>query len=95
LRICDINARATAIVDGRTIAGLVSQLTPGVAVFVGPLTLTAGTQLELQVEGIDRSLRARFIEAGANGASLQLPLNHEHLNYMVQVLNRFAATKAA
>jgi methyl-accepting chemotaxis protein len=95
LRTCDINARATATVEGRTVAGLVSQLTPGVAVFVGPLTLTAGTQLELQVEGIDRPLRARFIEAGANGVSLQLPLNHEHLNYMVQVLNRFDTAKAA
>jgi hypothetical protein len=90
-----INAPAMAIVEGRNIPGRVSKMSPGVAYFSGALNVTPGTLLELKVEGIDRQLRARFVETGADGAVLQLPLNHEHLNYMMQALSHFSTAAAA
>lgn len=92
---CAIDAPATANVAGRAVPGRVSKLSPSLAVFVGPLTVTQGTALELRIEGIERPLRARFVETGPDGAQLQLPLNHEHLTYMAQVLGHFAAARAA
>jgi hypothetical protein len=90
-----INAPATASVEGRNVVGRVSKMSPGVAYFSGALGVTPGTLLELKVEGIDRSLRARFVETAADGAVLQLPLNHEHLNYMMQALSHFSTAAAA
>lgn len=57
--------------------------------------VVAGTQLDLQVEGIDRVLRVRFIETGAEGALLQLPLNLENLTYMGQALGKLGLAAAA
>ena len=90
-----INAPATAIVDGKSIPGRVSKMSPGVAYFSGALTVLPGTALELKIDGVDRVLHVRFIESGAAGAVLQLPLNHENLAYMAQTLGRFAAAAAA
>jgi methyl-accepting chemotaxis protein len=90
-----MNVPAMAIVEGRNIAGRVSKMSPGVAYFSGALSITPGTLLELKVEGFDRPLHARFIETGADGAVLQLPLNHEHLNYMMQALSHFSTAAAA
>jgi hypothetical protein len=59
------------------------------------LTAAAGTILELRIEGIDRPLRARFIEAGEGGFHMQLPLHHEHLTYMGEALRRLTTPKAA
>jgi methyl-accepting chemotaxis protein len=90
-----VNVAATAIVEGRNISGRVSKMSPGLAYFSGALAVTPGTQLELKIEGIDRTLRVRFVETGADGTVLQLPLNHEHLNYMAQVLSHLGTAAAA
>jgi methyl-accepting chemotaxis protein len=90
-----INAPATAAIEGRNIPGRVSKMSPGLAYFSGALAVTPGTLLELTIEGIDRALRVRFVETGAEGAVLQLPLNHEHLSYMAQMLSRFGTAAAA
>jgi methyl-accepting chemotaxis protein len=96
LQTYEINLPATAVVDGRSVTGRVTKMSPGMAVFAGPLTtLSPGTVLELRIDGIDRAMKTRFVESTAEGNQLQLPLNHEHLNYMAQVLNRLAAAKAA
>ncbi len=95
LQTYDVNVTATATVGGRTIAGRVVAMSPGMIVFSGALSVAPGAVLELKVEGIERLLRARFVETGADGAHLQLPLNHEHLNYMARALTRFATAKAA
>jgi methyl-accepting chemotaxis protein len=96
LQTYELNLPATAVVDGHSVTGRVTKTSPGMVVFVGALaTLSSGTVLELRIEGIDRALRTRFVESNAQGTQLQLPLNHEHLNYMAQALNRLSAAKAA
>jgi hypothetical protein len=84
----ELDAAATATVDGRNIAGRVRKLSPGFALFAGALAATPGTLLELRIAGIDRPLPARFIEASEGGIYLQLRLNREHLTYMAQMLER-------
>jgi hypothetical protein len=37
----------------------------------------------------------RFVENGADGVTLQLPLNHDHLTYMGDVLSRLGLAAAA
>ena len=91
----DLDAAATAIVDGHGVAGRVRKLSPGFALFAGALTATPGTLLELRIDGIDRPLPARFVEASDGGNYLQLRLNREHLGYMAQVLGRFGIGTAA
>jgi methyl-accepting chemotaxis protein len=91
----ELDAEATATVDGRGIAGRVRKLSPGFALFAGPLAVAPGTLLELRIAGIDRKLPARFVEAGDGGIYLQLPLNHEHLSYMGQALTRLGMAAAA
>jgi len=91
----ELNAPATVTLDGRAIAGHVSHMSPGTALFVGPLSVPAGTAMELKVEGIDRVLRVRFVEPSGGGAHLQLPLAHEHLTYMAQALARYGQKAAA
>jgi methyl-accepting chemotaxis protein len=90
-----INASATAVVEGRNIAGRVTKMSPGIAYFSGDVMVAPGTSLELKIAGIDRALRVRFVESGAEGALLQLPLNHEHLDYMTQALRGFSPAVAA
>jgi methyl-accepting chemotaxis protein len=87
----DLDAAATAIVDGHRIEGRVRKLSPGFVLFAGALTATPGTLLELRIEIIDRPLSARFVEAGDGGVYLQLRLNREHLTYMAGVLGRLGA----
>jgi methyl-accepting chemotaxis protein len=95
LRTLDLNLPATATIDGRNIQGRVTKLSPGFALFIGPLGAAAGTPLELRIEGIAQPLPARFVESGGGGVYLQLPLNHEHLTHMGQVLTRLSMGKAA
>lgn len=90
-----LDVRAVATLDGCAIQGRVSTLAPGYAVFAGALTATAGQSLSLQIDGVDRLLRARFVEADGDGARLQLSLNHESLAYMATVMARLGLAKAA
>ena len=76
------------MLDGKTISGRVTRMSPGTALFVGPLTAAAGASLELRVDGFDRPMRARFVDAGRGGVHLQLPLGHEHLTYAAHTLAR-------
>ena len=71
------------------------RLSTGTLFLASSLAVPAGTPVEIQVEGFDRVLRARFIEAASGGAYLQLPLNHDHLSYMSQMLGRLGLKDAA
>jgi methyl-accepting chemotaxis protein len=95
LRSYDIDTAATAQLDGRSIAGRIRKMSPSSLLFAGPLSASPGTPVELKLEGFDRVLRTRFIEAGDGGVYLQLPLNHEHLTYMTQILSRLGVATAA
>jgi len=88
LRSLDLNVAATATVGGSSVPGRVIKLSPGFALFVGPLTATPGTRVALKIDGVERPLAARFIETADGGVYLQLPLNHEHLTFMGQTLTR-------
>jgi methyl-accepting chemotaxis protein len=91
----EMNAAATAILDGRSVTGRVIRMSPGTALFVGALAAQAGTVVELRIDGFNRPLRARFVGAGAGGVDLQLPLGHEHLAYAAQTLARLGLKAAA
>ena len=84
----EMNTAATVILDGRTITGRVIRMSPGTALFDGALVAPTGTGLELRIEGFDRPLRVRYVDATAGGVNLQLPLGHEHLTYVAQTLAR-------
>ena len=91
----DMNTPATIIQDGRSISGRVTRMSPGTALFVGALTASAGTVLELRVDGFDRPMRVRFVEAADGGVHLQLPMGHEHLAHTAQTLARLGLRAAA
>jgi methyl-accepting chemotaxis protein len=91
----DVDAPATVQQHGRTISGRVVRLSAGFAQFVGALTAAPGAPLDLTIEGIDRPLKARFVEANLEGVYLQLPLNHEHLAYVAEAARRLAGAPAA
>jgi methyl-accepting chemotaxis protein len=91
----EMNASATVIRDGHSIAGRITRMSPGTALFIGPLTAPAGTALELRVEGFDRPMRVRFVETADGGVHLQLPLAHDQLAYTTQTLARLGLKAAA
>jgi methyl-accepting chemotaxis protein len=91
----EMNAPATVILDGRTITGRVIKMSPGTALFAGPLSAAAGAPMELRIEGFDRPMHVRFVETGGGGVHLQLPLDHEHLNNAAQTLARLVLKVAA
>ena len=83
--------RAATVRHGSTeVAGQVSKLSIGSAVFSGRISVSPGTKVELKVDGIDRLLQARYVEPTAGGYFLQLALNHECLAYMGQALTRLS-----
>jgi methyl-accepting chemotaxis protein len=91
----EMNAPATVVLDGRTITGRVIKMSPGTALFAGPLSAAAGAPMELRIEGFDRPMHVRFVETGGGGVHLQLPLDHEHLNNAAQTLARLGLKVAA
>jgi methyl-accepting chemotaxis protein len=95
LRTYDVDLPATVTVSGQEVRARVIKLSPGFALFVHAIPAPQGAHLELKIDGISRTLRARFIEATDKGSYLQLPLTHEHMTLMAQELVRFAPTKAA
>ncbi len=87
----DVRLQAHAVVDGQTVVGQVLKISPGMALFDGPLRVAAGTLLELRISTLDRPLRGRFVDRIAGGCQIQLLLNHEHLNFMEGAMSRLAA----
>jgi methyl-accepting chemotaxis protein len=85
-RTYDVDLRASTEVGGQTVVGQVTKLSPGYLVFSGALSVPPGTMLDMRVERIERPLHLRFVETLNGAAHLQLPLNHEHLNYMTEIL---------
>jgi methyl-accepting chemotaxis protein len=91
LRKLDVDLKATAIAGGQSFAGRVLKISPGMALFDGPLQVVSGTQLELHIDGLERPLRGRFVDRIAAGCQIQLLLNHEHLSFMEAAITRLSA----
>jgi len=91
----DMNTPATVIQDGRSIVGQVTRMSPGTALFVGPLTALAGAPLELRVEGFDRPMHVRFVDIVEGHVRLQLPFGHDELAHTAQILARLGLRAAA
>jgi methyl-accepting chemotaxis protein len=91
LRALDVNLVASATAGGLTTAGRVTKMSPGMALFDGPLQATPGTLLELRIDGLDRLLHGRFVDRIAGGCQVQLLLNHEHLSFMEATMTRLSA----
>jgi methyl-accepting chemotaxis protein len=70
LRALDVNLVASATVGGQTTPGRVTKMSPGMALFDGPLQVAPGTPLELQIDGLDRSLHGRFVDRIAGGCQI-------------------------
>ncbi len=91
----EVDVPATATVAGQEVRARVTKLSPGFALFARAISVPQGAHVELKIDGIGRTLKARFIETVEKGSYLQLPLTHEHMAFMVQQLVRFARAKAA
>jgi methyl-accepting chemotaxis protein len=91
LRALDVNLVASAITGGLTTSGRVTRMSPGMALFDGPLQVASGTLIELQIDGLDRALHGRFVDRIAGGCQIQLLLNHEHLSFMEATMIRLGA----
>jgi uncharacterized phage infection (PIP) family protein YhgE len=91
LRALDVDLQATANVGGQSFAGRVMKVSPGMAVFDGPLQVVPGTLIELHIDTLSRPLRGRFVERTATGCQIQLLLNHDHLSFMETAMTRLAA----
>ncbi len=91
----EMNAQATVVLGGATVTGRVTRMSPGTALFVGPLTASAGASLELRIDGFDQPIRARFVETTPTGVHLQLPLGHDHLSETARTLSRLGLRLAA
>jgi methyl-accepting chemotaxis protein len=91
LQTLNVNLATTANAGGQGVAGRVTKVSPGMALFDGPLQVTAGTLVELRIDTLDRPLRGRFVDRVAGGCQIQLLLNHEHLSYMETAMTRLAA----
>ncbi|MDP3079113.1 methyl-accepting chemotaxis protein [Bradyrhizobium sp.] len=91
LRALDVDLPATAVVNGKSVAGRVLKVSPGMALFDGPLQVAAGTLLELRIDTLDRPLQGRFVDRVAAGCQIQLLLNHGHLSFMEGAITRLAA----
>jgi hypothetical protein len=87
----DVNLPTVAVVNGQTVAGRVLKVSPGMALFDGPLQVSAGTLLELRIDSMDRPLQGRFVDRVAAGCQIQLLLNHGHLTFMEGAMNRLSA----
>jgi hypothetical protein len=94
LKTYTLDRRATLTAGGHASEGRVVRLSPGFAAFVGQVAAVPGSLLELRIDGIDRALRARFVENTNGVVELQLPLNHEQLTYMSAELARLGAKAA-
>jgi methyl-accepting chemotaxis protein len=93
-RTYSVNLPTSVKFDGQTLAGSVIKMSPGFVVFSGQLPIQPGTTVELTVSEINRPLQARFVEVKDGGSYLQLPLNHEHLNFMSAALAKFNRSAA-
>lgn len=91
LQALDVNLPATAAANGQTVAGRVLRVSPGMALFDGPLQVAAGALLELRIDSLERPLQGRFVDRVAGGCQIQLLLNHGHLSYMEGAMARLAA----
>jgi methyl-accepting chemotaxis protein len=90
LRVLDINLSASATVNGQVFEGRVVKLSPGMALFDGPLQAIPGGLVELRIDTLTQPLRGRFVERVAGGSQIQLLLNHQHLSYMESAMARLA-----
>lgn len=87
----DVNLSATALAGGKSVAGRVLRVSPGMVLFDGPLQVAAGTLLEVRIDSLGRSLEGRFVDRVAAGCQIQLLLNHAHLSFMESAMARLAA----
>ncbi|MBK1664928.1 methyl-accepting chemotaxis protein [Rhodospirillum rubrum] len=93
-RVYAVALAASVVINGQTTTGQVTKLSPGYVVFSGRLGVQPGTTIEMRIDTVDRPLKVRFVESKEDGAYLQLPLNHEHLTYMTQILARLRSVAA-
>jgi hypothetical protein len=93
LRGLDVNLAATALVNDVGVAGWLRRLSPALALFEGPLQATPGMLVTLRVAGLEQPLQGRFAGRVEGGCQLQLPLNHEHLEFVERSMVRL--TEAA
>jgi ABC-type transporter Mla subunit MlaD len=91
LQTLSVNLPASAAVGVQSISGRVTTVSPGMALFDGPLQVTAGTLVELRIDRLDRPLRGRSVDRIAAGCQIQLLPNHDHLSVMAAAMTGLAA----
>ena len=88
-----IDAKVTCV--GKTVNTRAGQLSIGGAWLETRLDEPAGTLVEMIIDGVPRTIRARIAGASDKGTRLQFPMDSGHLEFMTEVIARFSSTKAA
>ncbi|HEX4354944.1 MAG TPA: hypothetical protein VHZ95_18565 [Polyangiales bacterium] len=86
---------AAVVVAGQRYEGRVATMSAALIVFSGRLPIEQGSKVAVEIGGLGRAIDARFVEAGADGAYLQLPLDPAHLDRMTQFLKNRGLAFAA
>ncbi|CAK0751692.1 methyl-accepting chemotaxis protein [uncultured Gammaproteobacteria bacterium] len=88
----DVRARIT--VAGKTMESHARQLSISGAWLDIRIDQPAGTLVEVAIDGIPRTIRARIAGATDKGTRLQFPMDNDHLAFMTDIITRFAAKAA-
>ena len=92
LKTYNTNIAAAAITADGKIDGAISEISASHVKFSPGMDSPAGTQIDLRIDGIATTLKARVASQHANTVTLQLPLNHEHLSEMRRHLDAMNLT---
>ena len=90
-----INLPARISGGGRVETGIVLQMSIGGAWLNRAVDLPVGTQVDLEIEGLGRTLRPRISATNSQGTRLQFPLDTGHLASMGAVLEGLRKRRAA
>ena len=83
-----VNLPARVSGGGRVDSGIVLQMSVGGAWLNRALDLPVGTQVDLEIEGVGRTLHPRVSATNSQGTRLQFPLDNAHITAMGEVLAR-------
>ncbi|MEI6558756.1 MAG: hypothetical protein WCO00_10140 [Rhodospirillaceae bacterium] len=90
----EANLKARVTVAGRTVDSLVKQLSIGGAWLDSRIDQPAGTLIDLAIDGIPRTIRARAAGRSDKGTRLQFPMDAQHLSLMAEALSRMGGHAA-
>ena len=90
----EVDVRARVTVAGRTLESHARQLSIGGAWIDTRLGQPPGTMVEVSIDGVPRTIRARIAGASDKGTRLQFPMDSAHLAFMSDTISRLVRKAA-